>query len=267
MSMQRLRDWPLTQRRQLKVILTDIDDTLTTEGKLSAATLQVLDSARQAGWLRIAVTGRPTYWTLPLLRLCNFDAVIAENGASAFWLDEAGKQQAMFYAEAELRQQHRQQLEQFAVILQARFPEVKIASDAPQRIGDLAFDIGEEIPPLPLARTAEIADFIREHGLYATTSSIHAHASVMHFSKQTMTQKLLAEVFDIADQHARECCVFIGDSPNDASMFAHYPWSVGVANVKKFLDRFDAHPRFVTEQACSDGFVELINFLLDEENE
>jgi len=267
MRMQRLRDWPLAQRRQVKIILTDIDDTLTTDGKLSVATLHALDRSKQAGFLRIAVTGRPTYWTLPLLRLCHFDAVIAENGASAFWLDKEGKQQEMFYAVAEVRKQHRQQLEQFAHLLHARFPEVQIASDAPQRIGDLAFDIGEEIPPLPMARTVEIADFIREHGFYATTSSIHAHASVVHFSKQTMTQKLLVEVFDVGDHQALECCVFIGDSPNDASMFAHYPWSVGVANVKKYLDRFEAHPRFVTEQACGDGFVELINFLLDKEND
>ena len=108
---------------------------------------------------------------------------------------------------------------------------------------------------------------MRNHGLYATTSSIHAHASVDYFSKQTMTQRLLRDVFAINDQTALECCVFVGDSPNDASMFAHYPWSVGVANVKKYLDRFEPHPRFVTEQACGAGFVELINFLLDEQNE
>ena len=267
MSMQQLRDWPREHRRQLRVLLTDIDDTLTTNGRLSAETLHALDSAKQKGWLRIAVTGRPTFWTLPLLRLCNFDAVIAENGASAFWIDESGQQQGMFYADAEVRQQHRRQLENFALTLKASFPEVKIASDAPQRIGDLAFDIGEEIPALPLARVQAIVALMRNHGLYATTSSIHAHASVDYFSKQTMTQRLLRDVFAIDDLAAQECCVFVGDSPNDASMFAHYPWSVGVANVKKYLDRFEPHPRFVTEQACGAGFVELINFLLDEQNE
>ena len=262
-----LKEWSSLYRRQIKVVLTDIDDTLTTNGKVSAASVSALDRAKQRGLLRIAVTGRPTYWTMPLLRLLNFDAVIAENGASAFWIGGDGRQQAMFYAEYEQRRQHRQQLEAFAVILQAAFPEVKIASDAALRIGDLAFDIGEEIPVLSLDRTRQVAAMIRKHGLYATTSSIHAHASVAQFSKQTMTQKILAEVFGIDDQLARECCVFIGDSPNDASMFAHYPWSVGVANVIKYQDRFEAHPRFVTEQACGAGFVELINFLLDEQND
>ena len=267
MTLKALREWMPAQRSQLRVVLTDIDDTLTTHGQLSAASLDALARAKQAGWLRIAVTGRPTYWTLPLLRLCDFDAVIAENGASAFWLDRNGQQQALFYADAETRKQHRNALEALVGVLQSRFSEVMVASDAAQRIGDLAFDIGEAIPPLPVERVEEIVAFMRDSGFHTTVSSIHAHASVLPFSKQTMTQRLLAEVFGISDEQARECCVFIGDSPNDASMFAHYPWSVGVANVKKYLDRFEAHPRFVTQQACGAGFVELIHFLLDNEHE
>ncbi|MFZ6849715.1 HAD family hydrolase [Undibacterium sp. RuRC25W] len=265
--MKALHEWSHGQLPQLRVVLTDIDDTLTTNGQLCAASLDALDRAKRAGLLRIAVTGRPTYWTLPLLRLCNFDAVIAENGASAFWLDGKGVQHALFYADAQTRKQHKQRLERFAVQLEQRFPGVKIALDAQQRIGDLAFDIGEKIPALPVESVKEIVTFIREHGLYSTTSNIHAHASVMPFSKQTMTQRLLAEIFGIDDDAARDCCVFIGDSPNDASMFAHYPWSVGVANVKKYLDRFDTHPRFVTQHECGAGFVELINFLLDKQND
>ncbi|MFZ6727110.1 HAD family hydrolase [Undibacterium sp. MH2W] len=187
MTLKALREWMPAQRSQLRVVLTDIDDTLTTHGQLSAASLDALARAKQAGWLRIAVTGRPTYWTLPLLRLCDFDAVIAENGASAFWLDRDGQQQALFYADAETRKQHRKALQALAGVLQSRFPEVMVASDAAQRIGDLAFDIGETISPLPVERVEEIVAFMRDSGFHTTVSSIHAHASVLPFSKQTMT--------------------------------------------------------------------------------
>lgn len=267
MSMQALSAWPAEQRRQVRGILTDIDDTFISHGKLTMAALAALDRAKTAGLRRIAVTGRPTYWTLPLLRLCDFDAVIAENGASAFWLGGDGRQQSMFYADAQTRQQHRQRLLDFADIMQRHFPNVLPAADASQRIGDLAFDIAENIPAIPLSQLNEVVALIHEHGLHATTSSIHAHASVAPFSKQSMSQRVLHEVFGVSDNVAKTTYVFIGDSANDASMFAHYPLSVGVANIYKYLDRFEAHPAYVCQAQYGEGFVELVDFLLKDKNE
>ncbi|GGC70161.1 HAD family hydrolase [Undibacterium terreum] len=264
MSMRALADWPPEERRLVKGVLTDIDDTFTTHGRLTIAALDAVERLRAAGLKVIAVTGRPTYWTLPLLRLCSFDAVIAENGASAFWLDAQGRLQSMFYADAETRRQHRHRLEEFALKMQRHFPAIHIAEDAAQRVGDLAFDIGENIAPIPLSQLEAVAALIRAEGLYATTSSIHAHASVVPFSKQSMSQRVLQQVFGIGDDAACRQYVFVGDSANDASMFAHYPLTVGVANVRKFLDRFDAHPAYVTQQEYGAGFVELANSILNE---
>ncbi len=263
MNMQALADWPLAERSRLGGILTDIDDTFTTHGKLTVAALDAVSRVRAAGLKVIAVTGRPTYWTLPLLRLCSFDAVIAENGASAFWLDSSGRQQSLFYADAQTRQQHRQRLQAFALTMQQHFPDIHIAEDAPQRVGDLAFDIGENIAPIPLPRLQAVAALIQAEGLYATTSSIHAHASVMPFSKQSMSRRVLQQAFGVDDETARRQYVFIGDSANDASMFGHYPLTVGVANVRRFLDRFDAHPAYVTQREYGAGFVELADAILD----
>ncbi|MES2039059.1 MAG: HAD-IIB family hydrolase [Pseudomonadota bacterium] len=267
MSMRALSSWPAEQRRQVRGILTDIDDTFTSHGKLTIAALAALDRAKTAGLRRIAVTGRPTYWTLPLLRLCDFDAVIAENGASAFWIDADGRQQVIYYADDQTRLQHRQRLLDFADIMRQHFPDVLPAADAAQRLGDLAFDIAENIPAIPMSQLNEVVALIREHGLYATTSSIHAHASVAPFSKQSMSQRVLQEVFGISDDVAKMTYVFIGDSANDASMFAHYPYSVGVANVYKYLDRFEAHPAYACQAEYGEGFVELVDFLLKDKNE
>ncbi|HTD03640.1 HAD-IIB family hydrolase [Undibacterium sp.] len=264
MSMRALADWPPAERSRVSGILTDIDDTFTTHGRLTVEALDAVCRFRAAGLKVIAVTGRPTYWTLPLLRLCSFDAVIAENGASAFWLDPQGSLQSMFYADAATRLQHRRQLEGFALTLRRHFPDIHIAEDAPQRVGDLAFDIGENIPPIPLPQLEAVAALIRQEGYHATTSSIHAHASVVPFSKQSMSRRVLQEVFGVEDELARRQYVFVGDSANDASMFGHYPLSVGVANVRKFLDRFDQHPAYVTRQEYGAGFVELADAILSE---
>jgi hydroxymethylpyrimidine pyrophosphatase-like HAD family hydrolase len=261
--MKPLADWPLEQRRDMRGVLTDIDDTLTTGGALTPEVLAALAALRDAGLRVIAVTGRPTYWALPLLRLCRFDAIVAENGASAFWLDQHGSLQSWFYANADIRAQQRQALLAFVPLLQRRFPHVPVADDMPQRVGDLAFDIGENVRALAPAQVDEVLDFIRDHGFFATASSIHAHASLAPFSKQIATGRLLSEVFGIDDRNACAHYAFVGDSGNDAAMFAHYPQSIGVANVTHHLAQLAALPAYVTMQSFGAGFVEVAHVILD----
>jgi hydroxymethylpyrimidine pyrophosphatase-like HAD family hydrolase len=63
------------------------------------------------------------------------------------------------------------------------------------------------------------------------------------------------------DLHKTEF-VFIGDSPNDVPMFAYFPHSVGVDNVRGFLDMISVKPAYVTHAACGAGFAELVHALL-----
>lgn len=260
--MRPLAEWPLEQRRILRGILTDIDDTLTTAGALTPQVLQALNDLRDAGLHVIAVTGRPTYWAMPLLKLCRFDAVIAENGASAFWNDDRRRMQSWFYADESARKRHRLALEALVPVLHARFPRLPVADDAPLRIGDLAFDIGENSPLLSEETIAGVLACIREQGFHATASSIHAHAAPMPFCKQAASERLLRDVFGISDEVACMHYAFIGDSGNDARMFAHYPQSVGVANVRRHLSRLEVRPAYVTVSEYGAGFVEVAESIL-----
>lgn len=260
--MKPLAEWPLEQRRALRGILTDIDDTLTTGGALTPQVLQALGDLRDAGLQVIAVTGRPTYWAMPLLRLCRFDAVIAENGASAFWNDARGRMQSWFYADEAARKQHRQALEGLVPVLRARFPQLPVADDAPLRIGDLAFDIGENLPALPQETVEDVLTCIREHGFHASASSIHAHAAPMPFCKQAASERLLRDVFGVSDEAACLHYAFAGDSGNDARMFAHYPQAIGVANVRRHLARLEAAPAYVTVNEYGAGFEEVARAIL-----
>jgi HAD superfamily hydrolase (TIGR01484 family) len=260
--MKPLGEWPLEHRRALRGILTDIDDTLTTAGALTPQVLQALNDLRDAGLQVIAVTGRPTYWAMPLLKLCRFDAVIAENGASAFWNDGSGRMQSWFYADETARKQHRLALKALVPVLRERYPQVPVADDAPLRIGDLAFDIGESVPPLPQETVADILALIREQGFHAAASSIHAHAAPMPFCKQAASERLLREVFGVSDEAARRAYAFVGDSGNDARMFAHYPHAIGVANVRRHLPRLEAMPAYVTILEYGAGFVEVAQAIL-----
>ncbi len=96
----------------------------------------------------------------------------------------------------------------------------------------------------------------------AKVSSIHVNGWFGGYDKLSMTRTLLDEAFGIDLDAERERFVFVGDSPNDAPMFAYFPNAVGVANVRGFADRMAALPAYVTQAEAGDGFAELADFLL-----
>ena len=96
----------------------------------------------------------------------------------------------------------------------------------------------------------------------AKVSSIHVNGWFGSYDKLAMTRTLLAEEFGIDLDAEREQFVFVGDSPNDAPMFAFFPHSVGVANVRAFADRIATPPEYVTQREAGAGFAELAAFLL-----
>ena len=57
--MKPLADWPLDERRAIRGVFTDIDDTLTTHGTITDDALAALAALRSAGLRVIAITGRP----------------------------------------------------------------------------------------------------------------------------------------------------------------------------------------------------------------
>src|SRR5881275_3372709 len=81
--MRALAGFPNEARRAIRFVLLDIDDTLTTEGRLTAAAYAALERLSRRGFRVIPVTGRPAGWCDLIARFWPVDAVIGENGA--FW--------------------------------------------------------------------------------------------------------------------------------------------------------------------------------------
>jgi len=67
--------WPVDERRRVKGVFTDIDDTLTTNGVISEQALSALHKLQQAGITVIAITGRPVYWSAPFASEWPVDAI------------------------------------------------------------------------------------------------------------------------------------------------------------------------------------------------
>jgi hydroxymethylpyrimidine pyrophosphatase-like HAD family hydrolase len=119
------------------------------------------------------------------------------------------------------------------------------------------------VVPLPEDVVAQIISIFEAAGARAKVSSIHVNGWIGDYDKLTMSLRLLEERFSTGDEAAQEQVVFVGDSPNDAPMFAHFVHSVGVANVRDFAGRLPAEPAWVTEARGGAGFAELAAALLE----
>ena len=85
--MKPLSSFPANDRDGIKVVLTDIDDTLTTDGNLTAAAYTALESLHNAGFGVVPITGRPAGWCDHIARMWPVDGVVGENGAFYFRYD------------------------------------------------------------------------------------------------------------------------------------------------------------------------------------
>src|SRR5215207_7895531 len=69
---------------RIDVVLSDIDDTITSEGRLTAAAYLALERLHDAGLKVIPITGRPAGWCDHIARMWPVDGVVGENGAFTF---------------------------------------------------------------------------------------------------------------------------------------------------------------------------------------
>jgi hypothetical protein len=254
---------PLAQLdpRGVQAVLLDIDETLTTAGRLTAEAYSALERLQRAGLRVVPVTGRPAGWCDHIARMWPVDAVVGENGAFYFFHD-GGRLQKRFQDTPAARAEKRARLETIAARILAAVPGCALASDQPYRETDLAVDYCEDVPALPLEAAERIAALMRETGLSAKVSSIHVNGWFGEYDKLATAKRLLAERFALDAERANRAVVFAGDSPNDAPMFGFFENSVGVANVRRFEQQLAAKPKYVTAAASGAGFAELAAHLL-----
>jgi HAD superfamily hydrolase (TIGR01484 family) len=263
MTIRPLSEFPAALRAAIRFVLLDIDDTLTTDGRLSAVAYGALEDLSRRGLRLIPVTGRPAGWCDLIARFWPVDAVIGENGAFYFRHDhQARAMTRRFWLSAEEREMARRRLDRLAEEILAAIPDARIAADQPYRVADLAIDFAEDAGPLPPAEIDRIVALMRAAGAMAKISSIHVNGWFGDWDKLAMTRRLFREIYGIDLDRQRDAVAFIGDSPNDEPMFAYFPLSVGVANIRPFLPRLKSPPAYVTKAEAGDGFVEFAAMLL-----
>ncbi|HEX2540376.1 MAG TPA: HAD-IIB family hydrolase [Caldimonas sp.] len=247
--------------RDVRGVLTDIDDTLTTEGAIPMGVAAALGALREAGLPVIAVTGRPMGWSLPIAQHTPLAAVVAENGAVAIFAEAGTLRVEYAQGEAE-RARNALRLRAAADRILAEVPEATLARDSAGRVTDIAVD-HSEFAHLEPARIEEVVAIMRSEGMNATVSSIHVNGWFGAHSKLTGAAWICRRLLERELEAERAHWVYVGDSTNDQLMFAHFPLSVGVANLMDFADRLAQWPAYLTSLDRGRGFVEVAERLLD----
>ena len=250
-------------RRAVRGVLLDIDDTLTTNGWLTAEAYAALADLRTAGKLVVPVTGRPAGWCDHMARMWPVDAIVGENGAFYFRYDhDARRMIRRYHADGDAIIANRAKLQAIGEKIVAAVPGAAIAADQAYREADLAIDFCEDVPPLERRAIDQIVRLMIDAGMTVKVSSIHVNGWFGAYDKLTMIRHLFDEVFHVNLDADKGSFVFVGDSPNDQPAFAYFPNAVGVANVWDFADQLTSPPAFVTEGRAGNGFVELASCLL-----
>ena len=251
------------QLNEVKIILTDIDDTLTTEGRLKSNAYTALENLSNSGFIIIPVTGRCAGWCDHIARMWPVNGVVGENGAFFFSYDHQSKKMQQTYCQTpkERKENHLALHEIKKTILQ-NVSGSALASDQDYRHTDLAIDFAEDVAPLSSNKIKEIVTIAENAGAIAKVSSIHVNCWIGSHNKLSTSLTTLEQVFGVSNSNIQNEVLFIGDSPNDSMMFDYFNKSVGVANVMDFIKELDKPPKYITLNHSGEGFVELADSLL-----
>jgi HAD superfamily hydrolase (TIGR01484 family) len=252
-----IAELPAEAARALRGVAFDLDDTLLDHGRLLESTYASLFRLAEGGLALYAVTGRPAGWAEVVARLFPVAAVIAENGAVA--CVRCGERVVVVdSATPELRRQRDRQLDELVRGLRERFAELELTDDVRARVSDRTFDIGEyrKVPP---ERVQLAVEFLRQAGARALLSSVHLHATFDQADKASASVRLLSRESGLDTTAVRHAFAYLGDSENDASCFAAFSVSIGVANLR---GRPTLAPRYVTRGTMGAGFAEAAGVIL-----
>lgn len=237
---------------QIRLVATDMDGTITQNEEFQDSLLVMLETLKAAGMPVLITTGRSAGWVHGLLHYLPVVLAIAENGGLYFT-----KENRYPTFLQPIANNHRQLLADQFQRLREKYPQLTESSDNAFRLTDWTF----EVTGLSLSDLEWMTQNCHENGWGFTYSSVQCHIKPLPQDKASGLSQVIVQQFPNLTHNQ---VLTIGDSPNDESMFDpdQFPHSVGVANVRHYLDSLSHHPAFITEAEEGKGFQELMEALL-----
>jgi HAD superfamily hydrolase (TIGR01484 family) len=237
--------------------------------------MQALRALNAGGLHVIPITGRPVGWSAPFAAAWPVDAIVAENGAVALLtgsennsqiglhrITGKGRQLSKIYQQdGATRSANYARMQAVLAQIEREVPGARRATDSHGRECDIAID-HSEYTQLPQAAIDQCVATMQAAGMNATVSSIHINGWFGAHNKLEGARWIVGELFDRDLDREIDRWVYVGDSTNDQLMFEHFPHSVGVANIARFVPQLTHLPRYVTQGERGAGFSELAHAIL-----
>ena len=258
--MRPLNNW-LGGTTRFAGLFTDIDDTLTTAGAITTDALAALADLKAAGLHVIPITGRPVGWSEPFAATWPVDAIVAENGAVALvpdfkeiglkpLSDKRHQLSKTYQQDQATRERNFARMQSALARIEAQVPGAHRARDSAGRECDIAID-HREFTHLPQAAIEQCVVLMRAAGMQATVSRIHINGWYGSHDKLEGTRWIVRELCRRELDAERDRWIYVGDSTNKERMSEHFPHSVGVANIARFLPQLTPPPRYVMSRRAS----------------
>ncbi len=242
-----------TQAQKIRLIATDVDGTLTQQGKFTPKLITAIETLTQAGIEVILITGRSAGWVQALNHYLPVTGAIAENGGLFYSSKNDSPELLVSLSEIS---QHRQHLAEIFHSLKSQFPHLKESTDNRFRLTDWTFDV----EGLSSSQLQILAEICHEKDWGFTYSTVQCHIKLKSQDKATGLLKVLSQYFP---KLSTKNILTVGDSPNDESLFNpdKFPHSVGVANILHYTEYLNYKPAYVTTTEEVNGFCELAELL------
>jgi HAD superfamily hydrolase (TIGR01484 family) len=246
-------------------VFTDIDDTLTTEGAITPDALQALADLKSAGLHVVPITGRPVGWSEPFAVSWPVDAIVAENGAVGLQHTTEQGLCKLYQQDHTTRSANFARMQQVLAHIEHTVPGATRSQDSAGRETDIAID-HSEFTHLPPAAIDAVVRLMQAEGMTATVSSIHINGWFGEHSKLTGARWIVRELWGRDLDAEIKHWVYVGDSTNDQVMFAHFPHSIGVANIRRFESQLAHRPSYITPGERGAGFAQVVQRMLSPTN-
>jgi HAD superfamily hydrolase (TIGR01484 family) len=233
-----------------KIVLSDFDGTLTDHTQLGPVFFDVIDFLKQRKIPLLIVTGRSLSWGHFLLTHVDYlQGVIVEGGGAYLWRDQAGDiLEHAFVSELELAR-----LEEACFEVKERYGQhIQLSADSFGRKYDRAIELRDLQKKPKLYQ--EIESFLHGSGINFSCSNVHLNFWAGDVSKQRASEWFLSQ-----NKLKKEEAIYFGDSLNDQGMFAHFPHTVGVANIAEVLAKLNPAPAHITKAPGPLGVLERLH--------
>lgn len=192
----------------------------------------------------MAIIGRPVGWSVPFAECRPVDAIVAENGAGAVALVRPPRSAAahrLYLQDPATRASNFTRMQDVARRALEAVLEARLAQDSPGRETDIAIDHSEFLHLAP-EQIGQVVAIWRSQDMNATVSSMHVNGWFGDHGKLAGARWTTRSLYGIDLDSERDRWACVGDSTNDQAMFQAFSNTVGVANIRRFLNGLHRPP-------------------------